>query len=144
MLATSTIYIVTGIEILRKRRQLQSFLGPDAKSGTSISQHVEVEVTSEAVRSPNAAKLAPSSTSDDRQVLSPRSAEPYSILIESHREGVLSPSRGPNFPQHLSGVDYNANRAFWAYTRCAFFFFLAMIITWVCNLRRPRLQRQRW
>ena len=139
MLATFTIYIFAGIDIFKKRRQLREFAYPNNPNAPPLIENpftstrtTEVKITRESVEmAPGtilAAPVRPGSVNRSRS--SHNGYQPYSITIESNGEEPLTaPTSGPRLARSHSAIE--TNTAAWGYTRCAFFFFLAMLVTWV-------------
>ncbi|KAI1205945.1 family A G protein-coupled receptor-like protein [Annulohypoxylon truncatum] len=153
ILLTMFIYIRTGGEIYRKRKQLRQF-------GASSSAHdpeaitmddpysvktTEVTVTSESAQdSTNGIDLAPLGRFTER----PRPA--YSVMISSdNKKGNQSQQGGggtrpatSNIPPTPSTAraqaksqkrraNFEANNAAWSYSKCALLFFTALLVTWI-------------
>jgi len=125
---TFLIYIIVGIDIFKKRSQLRKFSHPrpaTAHRGTLVSKTTKVEVTSEpapAHRSRNPRELCRTGPNPSPV---PSYME-YSITIES---GPGSESDSPAERPLPTGIGCNA--ASWGYTRIAFIFFVALLVTWV-------------
>ncbi|KAI0881137.1 family A G protein-coupled receptor-like protein [Annulohypoxylon maeteangense] len=152
ILLTMFIYIRTGGEIYRKRKQLRQF-------GASSSAHdpeaitmddpysiktTEVTVTSESAQeSANGIDLAPLGRFNER----PKPA--YSVMISSdNKKGSMSqqggntrppPSNIPPTPSTARAqaksqkrrANFEANNAAWSYSKCALLFFTALLVTWI-------------
>ncbi|KAI9780522.1 MAG: hypothetical protein M1839_006640 [Geoglossum umbratile] len=128
VLITVFIYVLAGVEIYQKRRQLQKFSHPgplEVVDNPFVStKTTKIEVTSEPAESRN-----PSESSlkhdDGIRVTPSRAYMEYSITIES---GANAP-KNPRIERPRTALD--ANTAAWGYTRIAFLFFIALLITWV-------------
>ncbi|KAH0548675.1 hypothetical protein GP486_007781, partial [Trichoglossum hirsutum] len=127
---TVFIYILAGREIYQKRRQLRKFSHPgplEIVDNPFVStKTTKIEVTSEPAesRNPSITSLKPPNQ-DAIRVLPSRAYMEYSITIES---GANAP-KSPRIERPRTALD--ANTAAWGYTRIAFLFFLALLITWV-------------
>ncbi|OTA94354.1 hypothetical protein M434DRAFT_71464 [Hypoxylon sp. CO27-5] len=151
ILLTMFIYLRTGGEIYKKRKQLREF-------GASSSAHdpealtmddpysvktTEVTVTSEsAEESSHGIDLAPLGR------YAPRPKPAYSVTISSDKNngrpqqgGIMSPAQS-NVPPTPSTAraqaksqrrraNYEANNAAWSYSKCALLFFTALLVTWI-------------
>ena len=148
---TFAIYIMVGVEIFKKSSLLRSFSsGYSSNSAASdsvllsktrdASAITEVEVTSSPASFPGAPgpSLSVDRGNDKRGFSGGTECAPYTITIESKEKGLSSATRsGPKMSkQSQSGGEWNA--AARGYARCAFLFFLAMLITWVGAFLRPR------
>jgi hypothetical protein len=133
---TVFIYILAGREIYMKRRQLRKFSHPgplEVVDNPFVStKTTKIEVTSEPAesRNPSIASLKPNNNNNNNnnneiRVLPSRAYMEYSITIES---GANAP-KSPRIERPRTALD--ANTAAWGYTRIAFLFFLALLITWV-------------
>jgi len=139
VLITVLIYILAGVEIYQKRRQLRKFSHPgplEVVDNPFVStKTTKIEVTSEPAESRN-----PSESSlkhdDGIRVTPSRAYMEYSITIES---GANAP-KSPRIERPRTALD--ANTAAWGYTRIAFLFFLALLITWVSPPSLPRFRKQ--
>ncbi|KAI9850316.1 MAG: hypothetical protein M1838_005876 [Thelocarpon superellum] len=128
MLATFSIWIYAGLEIFKKRRQLKNFSDPrfdrfaHVEGALKNSKTTVVEITSE----PMQALVAPAAEVSSKR----HNYQPYSITIKSSgtSSGGLGHGR-TRTPGRVRAVD--ANVAAWGYARVAFFFFLAMLVTYV-------------
>ncbi|KAI9772674.1 MAG: hypothetical protein M1840_000269 [Geoglossum simile] len=128
VLITVFIYILAGVEIYQKRRQLRKFSHPgplEVVDNPFVStKTTKIEVTSEpaASRNPSESSLK---HDDGIRVTPSRAYMEYSITIES---GAKTP-KSPRIERPRTALD--ANTAAWGYTRIAFLFFIALLITWV-------------
>ncbi|XXH00437.1 Small subunit processome complex component [Hypoxylon texense] len=152
ILVTMFIYIRTGGEIYKKRKQLRSF-------GASSSAHdpepltmddpysvktTEVTVTSEsAEEGPNGIDLAPlgrfttqkktaysvTISSDTKGPSKPQQAD-FSLPIQSNVPPTPSTARARGRIQKRR-ANFEANNAAWSYSKCAFLFFTALLVTWI-------------
>ncbi|KAI9823875.1 MAG: hypothetical protein M1832_002192 [Thelocarpon impressellum] len=141
ILATMTIYIIAGLEIFQKRRALRSFALASPATPTSSAAYpprprpenptktTEVQVTSEAVPPATAVLVGAAPRPGSERASNSHTFQVYSVNIESVGEGHLSPGSRPRLHRRPSAFENNA--AAWGYTRCAFFFFMAMLVTWV-------------
>ncbi|KAI1414284.1 family A G protein-coupled receptor-like protein [Hypoxylon sp. FL1857] len=150
ILITMFIYLRTGGEIYKKRKQLREF-------GASSSAHdpealtmddpysvktTEVTVTSEsAEESANGIDLAPLGR------YAPRPKPAYSVTISSDNNGRMqqggitlpAQSAVPPTPSTARAqaksqkrrANYEANNAAWSYSKCALLFFTALLVTWI-------------
>ncbi|XDG02312.1 hypothetical protein ABKA04_001927 [Annulohypoxylon sp. FPYF3050] len=152
ILVTMFIYIRTGGEIYRKRKQLRQF-------GASSSAHdpeaitmddpysvktTEVTVTSESAQeSANGIDLSPLGRFSER----PKPA--YSVMISSdNKKGSQSQQGGSTHPtpsnipptpitaraqakSQKRRANFEANNAAWSYSKCALLFFTALLVTWI-------------
>ena len=133
------IYLLIGYDIYRKRSVLGSFARPSKNQSTVRSDHGAG--ADDIVLTGGPAEMV---TTDIHVTTEPVGAdatkdkwEPYTIQIESKANGprnsrlmrptlVSTNSHGHNAQSGSAG-----SRAAQAYARCAFFFFLAMLVTWV-------------
>jgi hypothetical protein len=127
---TVFIYILAGIEIYQKRRQLRKFSHPgplEVVDNPFVStKTTKIEVTSEPAESRNQSESSLKQQANDAiRVIPNRAYMEYSITIES---GTNAP-KSPRIERPRMALD--ANSAAWGYTRIAFLFFLALLITWV-------------
>ncbi|KAI0377452.1 family A G protein-coupled receptor-like protein [Hypomontagnella monticulosa] len=152
ILLTMFIYIRTGGEIYKKRKQLRNF-------GASSSAHdpepltmddpysvktTEVTVTTEPVGE-SGIDLAPLGrfTTTNKQMTA------YSVTVSSNAKNNNSSQPGeimspitPAVPPTPSGIrsraktqkrraNFEANNAAWSYSKCAILFFTALLVTWI-------------
>lgn len=141
ILTTFTIYTIAGIDIFQKRRQLRSFyktspnaIPPILENPFTSTKTTEVKITSEAIVLPGsprcmspAIRMHQSRYSNDRNQA--QNYQQYSITIESGNGAAVATQVVPKVNRR--NVTTEANRAAWGYTRCAFFFFIALLVTWV-------------
>ncbi|KAI0834165.1 family A G protein-coupled receptor-like protein [Hypoxylon sp. FL0890] len=152
ILVTMFIYIRTGGEIYKKRKQLREFgASSSAHDPESLtmddpysSKTTEVTVTSEsAEQTANGIDLAPLGR------YSPKPKPAYSVTISSDKQsngrpqqgGITLPSKStvPPTPSTARAqaksqkrrANYEANNAAWSYSKCAFLFFTALLVTWI-------------
>ncbi|KAI1133851.1 family A G protein-coupled receptor-like protein [Hypoxylon sp. FL0543] len=151
ILVTMFIYLRTGGEIYKKRKQLREF-------GASSSAHdpeslamddpysvktTEVTVTSESAESSNGIDLAPLGR------YAPRPKPAYSVTISADNNSNSRPQQGattlpaqsivPPTPSTARAqaksqkrrANYEANNAAWSYSKCALLFFTALLVTWI-------------
>ncbi|KAK2758066.1 hypothetical protein FQN54_004473 [Arachnomyces sp. PD_36] len=142
---TSGIYMLVGKEIFDKRRQLRhlSWVTNDRcpeippKDIVVYSEITKTSVASE----PTAAQqeyLNGNGSPFHGQLNSHTPGSPYTFSVNSGRLGSRQFDRGPSFQsdrpvtsgQHRR-TSVEANRAAWAYTKCASLFFLSLVVTWV-------------
>ena len=149
LVTTFVIYLRAGHVILLLRRKLRSF----ANQSNSLS----LSTTDEPGRAPNAAGKISVTTVDTVELSGvitnpsapstpstpstpntpPPAAKPFpgfaNIATYSCHIEAAAPRR-PSLPRFKSSNGaMEANRAAWAYCRCAMLFFLALLITWVCS-----------
>ncbi|KAL9594629.1 MAG: hypothetical protein Q9219_006937, partial [cf. Caloplaca sp. 3 TL-2023] len=148
-----TLYIISGREIFKKRRQLRAFRGYSS-SPIEIEDPFTSFKTTEVAITHEPAKLAfptgneaniifPCSEPEgDKQQSSPsKSYDQYSVKISSTP---ISPIFGasiptaPTSPESAAVISYRTNRAAveantaaWGYTKVALLFFVSLLITWV-------------
>ena len=126
---TIFIYILAGIEIYQKRRQLRQFSHPgplEVVDNPFIStKTTKIEVTSEPAESRNQSEPSLKTENEGIGVLPSRQYMEYSITIESGANAMKS----PRIERPRTALE--ANTAAWGYTRIAFLFFIALLITWV-------------
>ncbi|KAI2471878.1 family A G protein-coupled receptor-like protein [Annulohypoxylon bovei var. microspora] len=152
ILLTMFIYIRTGGEIYRKRKQLRQF-------GASSSAHdpeaitmddpysvktTEVTVTSESAQeNGNGIDLAPLGRFDAK----PKPAYSVTISSDNKRGSQSQPGSSPrptprNVPptpltaraqakSQKRRANFEANNAAWSYSKCALLFFTALLVTWI-------------
>lgn len=147
LVVTFAIYIRVGGVIFEKRRQLQSAnaVGSDYYVDNlfnDVAKVTEIHVTTEQViSSSQESTQAVDIVSDERRRPSSPNYIPYSIKIESaeqqEKEAIqMQPLRthnisDVNFQRRVATIE--ANKAAWAYSKCAMLFFVALVITWVCS-----------
>ncbi|KAI0169494.1 family A G protein-coupled receptor-like protein [Hypoxylon sp. FL1284] len=153
---TMFIYIRTGGEIYKKRKQLRNF---GVSSGTHDPEPMivdepqpapyavkttEVTITSEVVEEgSDVIDLAPLG-----RFAAPKKG-PYSVTISADAEGPGNPAQTdeslpiqssvPPTPStarargkvHKRRVNYEASNAAWSYSKCALLFFTALLVTWI-------------
>ncbi|KAH0544605.1 hypothetical protein FGG08_001254 [Glutinoglossum americanum] len=126
---TVFIYVLAGVEIYQKRRQLRKFQHPGpleiVENPFVSTKTTKIEVTSEPAGSRNQSEASLKQAHEGIRVLPSRAYMEYSITIES---GANAP-KSPRIERPRTALD--ANTAAWGYTRIAFLFFLALLITWV-------------
>ena len=141
ILTTFTIYTIAGIDIIQKRRQLLAFskassnaIPPILENPFTSTKTTEVKITSEAIVLPGsprcmspAIRMHQSRYSNDRNQA--QSYQQYSITIESGNGAAVAKQVVPKYNRQKVASD--GNRAAWGYMRCAFFFFVALLVTWV-------------
>ena len=155
ILVSLSIYILAGREIYRKRRELlnysrsPNFALPLAKVENPFTSFktTEFSVTSElAVLSPatNVSRdsLIRPLNQDDQVLQVPRGYDQYSVSVETKPMNPRVQSTNPrsvrSSTQRLESMQewrniatVEANTATWTYTKCALFFFVSLLITWV-------------
>jgi hypothetical protein len=126
---TVFIYVLAGIEIYQKRCQLRKFSHPrpaDVVDNPFVStKTTKIEVTSEPAQSRNQSVASLKQGHGAIKVVPSRPYMEYSITIESGANALKSPC----IERPRTSLD--ASAAAWGYTRIAFLFFLALLITWV-------------
>ena len=136
-----TLYIISGKEIYRKRKELQAFRQPSRASVEepfSCSKTTEVCVTSELagfhIPEPPRNCFDAARPSIDKR--SPRGYEQYSTTINSSPPSTaFDPS--PRTSSHSTSAykRYRAavetNTATWRYTKVALLFFVSLCVTWI-------------
>ncbi|KAI6093098.1 family A G protein-coupled receptor-like protein [Hypoxylon rubiginosum] len=152
ILVTMFIYLRTGGEIYRKRKQLRSF-------GASSSAHdpealtmddpysvktTEVTISSESAEEGGSGiDLAPlgrfatqkktaysvTISSDTKGPTKSQQAD-FSLPIQSNVPPTPSTARARGRVQKRR-ANYEANNAAWSYSKCAFLFFTALLVTWI-------------
>ncbi|MCJ1231532.1 hypothetical protein MMC12_008209 [Toensbergia leucococca] len=155
ILVSLSIYILAGREIYRKRRELlnysrsPNFALPLAKVENPFTSFktTEFSVTSElAVLSPatNVSRdsLIRPLNQDDQVLQVPRGYDQYSVSVETKPMNPRVQSTNPrsvrSSTQRLESMQewrniatVEANTATWTYTKCALFFFVSLLITWI-------------
>ncbi|KAI9850425.1 MAG: hypothetical protein M1838_005702 [Thelocarpon superellum] len=137
MLATFTIYAFAGIEIYQKRKQLVDFLHrpsspvpPLIVNPFTSTKTTEVKITREAIepsRSDSPSDMIESAPPAVDGSGEPAGRyQPYSITIEGNPPTTTALTRATQ-----ATTIAETNRAAWGYARCAFFFFVVMLITWI-------------
>ncbi|KAL9044567.1 MAG: hypothetical protein Q9214_002305 [Letrouitia sp. 1 TL-2023] len=133
------LYLKSGCEILRKRRELLAFSRASAEMENPFTafKTVEVSVTSELLNSHvqkplnafNPARLS-RNTSDTA-----KGYAQYSTKIRSTHSGlpfIGRPRTGSMSTQfHKNTMALDANTAAWGYTKVALLFFVSLLVTWV-------------
>ena len=143
IVSSFTIYVLSGHELFRRRKQFAQFQSSSGSSTPAIEnpftsfKTTEVQITTE-LASPrlpgddsSQIELQPELT--ERQYLSrQKEYEQYSITIE---RGLATPMRQGNMMNEdeirLRGSVMAANRAAWSYTKCCALFFFSLMITWI-------------
>ncbi|KAL1884790.1 hypothetical protein Plec18167_002382 [Paecilomyces lecythidis] len=148
LILTFAIYIRAGKVIFEKRRQLQSantntigssyFIDDPFQEGAKTT---EIRVTTEQVVTTSEESAQAMKIPADRgRAPGTSDYSPYSIKIETgpnmEKEDIPMQPLPPvpntgntNFKRQVATVE--ANKAAWAYTKCAMLFFIALVITWV-------------
>ncbi|KAM9881206.1 G-protein coupled receptor [Verticillium dahliae] len=157
ILITFFIYIRTGGDIYRKRKQLQDFSSHDAEGLANINElfasmkTTEVRITHEVIveQPQGAIGLVPMERRDSALGATPPrmpNTDAYSVSItangphprdsqgdvvlpiQSNSEGAARPATAaPNARRRT----YEKNNAAWTYAKCAILFFTALLITWI-------------
>lgn len=145
---TMFIYIRTGGEIFKKRKQLRHFGGSNSAHGPeplTMDDPFSVKTTEVTVTRESAA--------DDKDELDLApfgrivpTKQTYSVTISSDnkpsgqtQEGNASQNNLPQTPMtgrfrsktQKRRANYEANNAAWSYSKCAILFFTALLITWI-------------
>ncbi|KAH6669147.1 G-protein coupled receptor [Plectosphaerella plurivora] len=154
ILITFFIYLRTGGDIYRKRKQLHDFSGSGGVDGTLVSnpfasmKTTEVHITSESIEQPQGAIImGPIDRRDSRSSSAPRVTNgAYSCTITAQTNGATSTGDNilpiqSNPPGTSAGAmtsaptarqtSHAANNAAWSYAKCALLFFTALLITWI-------------
>ena len=151
ILTTFSIYLLTGLEIFKRRSQLRSFSHDSASEASMIENPftnpfssfkiTEVTITSELVGLPhsNGSQTSLKYDSMGRAMSGQQNYEQYSVTIE---RGPMSPiftvPKSPKsnlHPPHRNAA-MEANAAAYSYLKCALLFFVSLIITWVSSIRK--------
>ena len=146
ILASFTIYAVSGRELFQRRRQLSRFNGASSDSRPTPIENpftsfkiTEVQITSE-LASPRPfdngsteSQMELQQANLERQFLrGQKDYEQYSITIE---RGLGAPTRTALTMNEdeirLRNTVMASNRAAWAYTKCCVLFFTSLMITWI-------------
>jgi hypothetical protein len=123
LLTTTTIYISVGRIIYANRRHFRELSGPDSTAVKPFSnpkpeplalKTTKVQITT--------SKAFSELNNQPFNSNSPVKIAPYVVKIESSRIHLLKEQRQ---------VQLIADRAAWAYLKCAMLFFIALLITWV-------------
>ena len=148
MCITFAIYIRVGVEIYRKGRMLRSlayqYSGSSSMSKplskkSNGSRSTEVRITSE----PMNVQVVPHAQIRSDEGMAAKGYDEYTITIEAKGESQdgepateqqIPLERRPVLRSHGSSAN-DSNAAAWGYARCAFFFFLAMLVTWVSGVK---------
>ena len=154
ILVTFFIYLRTGSDIYRKRKELQNFTSDPAPLSTLDWQGsvktTEISVTSEAVdsalkppppaivsaarrgsvtaaaaRGPGAAYSVTISSSNESGFCE---ADDDLVLLTTPTQPTASAAAGPSPNRRRN---HELNNASWSYTKCAILFFTAILITWI-------------
>lgn len=146
-----TLYVISGLEIFRKRQQLRAFhhasYAVEVGNPFTSFKTTEVEITHELAGLPchnegaTASTMISSNGGRKPRPLTPHGYDPYSVNISSTP---LSPSlmnstsSVPPTPGSAAASSYKnnkvameANTAAWGYTKVALLFFVSLLITWV-------------
>ena len=145
MILAITIYIMAARVIYAQRHELQGFLNPFNENPFANTVTIEVTVTHEdRPREDNENPISPlPSTSSPGKERSESNAglgfDPYSVNVAADKMP-RPPSRRPSMPSLMNmrklsraAAEQGPNTDAWLYARVAFLFFLALLVTWVCN-----------
>ncbi|KAI9683914.1 MAG: hypothetical protein M1829_004249 [Trizodia sp. TS-e1964] len=126
ILFTFSIYIRVGNYIYQKRCELRLFTSSRAPSPTNgnNTKSTDIDIISEPAE-PNSTLYSMQALRGGQAEIIPRNQE-YSVTI---RSGPDPPAWDARQQQVHKVIE--KNRAAWAYTRCAFLFFVALLVTWV-------------
>ena len=137
-----TIYLISGNEIFKKRRELRAFNNNKDQHNWENFKTTQIAVTSEFNSShpftrveDNFAGIPTSLDKAAKQpIVSEKSFDQYSVNISTPPKSAR-PSMPPRMMSSQSRKNraaLEANRAAWSYTKVALLFFVSLLITWVC------------
>lgn len=138
-----TIYCMAGKVIWRKRKELQGFLNPLNEDLFKSTITTEIQVTSRPRLQRGLSDISKHSINFDRNADAIQKGDdfdPYSVNIEV---GAVGDPRRPSMPDLMrmrtltrTAAVNDMNAEAWLYARTSFLFFLALLITWVCDFYR--------
>ncbi|KAL9633761.1 MAG: hypothetical protein Q9164_004508 [Protoblastenia rupestris] len=142
IISAFTIYLMSGREIFKKRRELRAFNSSTHEDPWAYFKTTQIAVTSDVLPlttiaecfDPKPESLAKSSHQ------SSKSYEQYTVNIASQPVPAGRPSMPPSMmsAQHKKNrAAMEANRAAWGYTKVAILFFISLLVTWVDGLQVP-------
>jgi len=144
---SAAIYISAGREILKSRRQLNSFAerssqsSPMTQNQFDFSRATDVQIADEADSTPvqGTSNLSPDFDPELDRSLSPRSRYPSDPVDIESRTAISSniapfrrPQRGAKAAAKRRRAPSERHTLVWAYTKFAILFLLALFVTWVC------------
>lgn len=146
-----TIYAFVGKVVYKNHRQFRNLhTTTDNATATAIpndgadnggtpvnSKTTEVHITSESALESGFDAAFDSDRDNFKARPNTEKYPRYAVNIESSIEPT---ARNDNQAQQRRTTS-TADRAAWAYLKCALLFFFALLITWVSSLRRPNLPR---
>jgi hypothetical protein len=133
ILAVLIIYVISGLEIFRKRRELHAIAAAPLSSSTDQDHRFSSYKTTEVQVTTELAEIGPVPSSQTEPA-GKQNYEPYSIVIENVPR-VLVPSAKGQSAERPSHTALRLNHAAWEYTKCAILFFFALLLTWVSPSR---------
>jgi hypothetical protein len=129
ILAVLIIYVISGLEIFRKRRELHAIAAAPLSSSTDQDHRFSSYKTTEVQVTTELAEIGPVPSSQTEPA-GKQNYEPYSIVIENVPR-VLVPSAKGQSAERPSHTALRLNHAAWEYTKCAILFFFALLLTWL-------------
>ncbi|KAG8527430.1 uncharacterized protein KY384_007582 [Bacidia gigantensis] len=138
ILAAFTIYVSSGAEIFRKRRELREFsINPNTTYDSWIKT-TQIAVTSEVNNSLPLRGIQESfaplpSDMEKASLKKTKGFEQYSVSVASppHSTRPSMPASMLSAQARKNRAAMEANRAAWGYTKVAILFFVSMLVTWV-------------
>ena len=134
---------MAGKVIWRKRKELQGFLNPLNENPFKSTITTEIQVTSRPRMPRTLSDISKPSIIFDRKADANQEDDdfdPYSVNIEV---GAVEDRRRPSMPDLMrirtltrTAAVNDMNAEAWLYARTSFLFFLALLITWVCDFCR--------
>ncbi|KAL8796019.1 MAG: hypothetical protein Q9195_001595 [Heterodermia aff. obscurata] len=138
-----TIYCMAGKVIWQKRKELQGFLNPLNENPFKPTVTTEIHVTSRPRAQRGLSDISKPSINFDRNGDADQEDDgfhPYSVNVEA---GAVGDHRRPSMPDLMrirtltrTAAVNDMNAEAWLYARTSFLFFLALLITWVCDFCR--------
>ena len=134
------IYCMAGKVIWQKRKELEGFLNPLNENPFKSTITTEIHVTSQPRLQRGLSDISKPSINFDRNAdasLEDNDFDPYSVNIEV---GAVEDHRRSSMPDLMrirtltrTAAVNDMNAEAWLYARTSFLFFLALLITWVCD-----------
>lgn len=141
------IYCMAGKVIWQKRKELEGFLNPLNENPFKSTITTEIHVTSQPRLQRGLSDISKPSINFDRNAdanLEDNDFDPYSVNIEvgpveDHRRSSMPDLMRIRTLTRTAAVN-DMNAEAWLYARTSFLFFLALLITWVCDSCRYKIR----
>ena len=145
IVAAFSIYIASGAEIFKKRKELRDFSNGIHEDSWLNYKTTQIAVTSELNHKLGTVKECFEQSTDPTTLKeNRRPSSPFKKPVAQYSVSIASPPAGgrPSLPPSMMSSQgrknrqaMEANRAAWGYTKVALLFFVSLLVTWVGTIR---------